>query len=200
MNLIKLDNQNYSETKQLIIDALKNDGVVVVPFDTVYGFLCDARSKTALDKVYLVKGRNYQKPVGITINNPGQLADIAQASEFAINFILDYTPGRFTFLLPANDKAAIDLRCQKNGVIGVRIPDSKLIADLTQESSLTLAQTSANKAGGQNTFSVQEFLDQISEDDKSMIDLLVDGGEIENSAPSTIYDLTVNPPKRIERS
>ena len=43
------------------VETLRNDGVIVVPTDTVYGFAIDSKSEIAMDKVYEIKKRNLEK-------------------------------------------------------------------------------------------------------------------------------------------
>ena len=52
-----------------IVDIIKNGGVIAMPTDTVYGLVCDATNKEAVRKVFTIKKRKENKPIGIFINN-----------------------------------------------------------------------------------------------------------------------------------
>ena len=45
------------------IKTLRNGGVVVYPTETVYGLGCDPFNKQAVEKVYQIKGRDFNKPL-----------------------------------------------------------------------------------------------------------------------------------------
>jgi L-threonylcarbamoyladenylate synthase len=38
-----------------IADALKNGAVLVLPTDTVYGLVCDAKNEKAVEKIFEIK-------------------------------------------------------------------------------------------------------------------------------------------------
>lgn len=49
--------------------ALKEGHVVAVPTDTVYGIAALAQSTEAVRKLYDIKGRNFEKPIAISVGN-----------------------------------------------------------------------------------------------------------------------------------
>lgn len=49
--------------------ALKGGHVVAVPTDTVYGIAALAQSTEAVRKLYDIKGRNFEKPIAISVGN-----------------------------------------------------------------------------------------------------------------------------------
>ncbi len=51
-----------------IATVLRSGGVIAVPTDTIYGVACLACNKSALDKIYSMKGRDLAKPLGINIS------------------------------------------------------------------------------------------------------------------------------------
>lgn len=54
---------------------LKNDGVVVLPTDTLYGLVSSAFSKKAIEKIYKIKERDKSKPLIVLISSVSQLKD-----------------------------------------------------------------------------------------------------------------------------
>ena len=60
-----------------IVDILKNNGVISVPTDTVYGVCARINSKKAHDNLILVKNRPETKPFPVMCANEEQIKDIA---------------------------------------------------------------------------------------------------------------------------
>jgi len=61
-----------------VAEALQKGELVVIPTDTLYGIVCSARDKEAVEKLYRIRGRDAAKPCIILI------ADISGLKEFGI--------------------------------------------------------------------------------------------------------------------
>jgi len=57
MKELNLQNADIQE----IADVIQNGGIVILPFDTVYGFVCDSKNEAALEKIYELKNVPYKK-------------------------------------------------------------------------------------------------------------------------------------------
>ena len=49
--------------------ALNEGKVIALPTDTVYGIAALAQSTAAIQKMYEIKGRNFEKPIAISVGN-----------------------------------------------------------------------------------------------------------------------------------
>ena len=49
--------------------ALQEGKVIALPTDTVYGIAALAQSTDAVQKLYEIKGRNFEKPIAISVGN-----------------------------------------------------------------------------------------------------------------------------------
>jgi len=196
MNLIKLTKQNHRQVVDLATRAIKNGGIVAAPFDTVYGFMADASNDQAISKIFELKERDLNKSIGVAIGAIDSIANYAEIKNS--DFIEKHTPGRYTFILPVKNKILSQF-CYKDDTLALRIPDSPLILEICTAVDQPIAQTSANKAGQIASSSLGDFLAQFKEKELSEINLIIDGGEISNPAPSEIWDLTKDSPKKIER-
>lgn len=194
MNYLKLTQENLNGAAALAAQALKEGKVVLLPFDTVYGFIADPANEEAVRKIFELKGRAKEKTLGLAVSNLDQLAKIAVMTHK--KFIEDKVPGRFTFIL----KSKTDLFsacCSQNQTLGIRIPDNKLVLEIVKLFG-PVAQTSANKSGHKSCDSIDQLKKQFDDTIES-IDLIIDGGKIAQSQASQIWDLTGDEPKRIER-
>lgn len=55
------------------IRALKNDGVVVMPTDTIYGIVGKAENESVVNRIYSIRKRDPKKPCIILIGDIGEL-------------------------------------------------------------------------------------------------------------------------------
>ena len=61
-----------------LIKVLRENGVVVMPTDTIYGIVCRAQAESAVNRIYAVRKRNRKKPCIILIG------DIAELEKFSV--------------------------------------------------------------------------------------------------------------------
>jgi L-threonylcarbamoyladenylate synthase len=66
MKIIRLGD-SIEEAADLAAEVIRRGGVAVIPFDTVYGFIADASNEKALLKIYKLKNRQLDKPLGVAV-------------------------------------------------------------------------------------------------------------------------------------
>jgi L-threonylcarbamoyladenylate synthase len=180
---------------QIIAQILSRGQVVILPFDTVYGIICDPKNSIAIEKIFSLKNRPANKTLGLAVASLEQMKQIGNISTHD-SFIKEKVPGKYTFILPAAD-LSFSPYCYRDGTVGVRIPNNKLILEICTQFG-PIAQTSANKSGLAPCRSVDEVKQQFTHD-LAEIGMIVDGGVIDEGAPSTIWDLTTTTPRHITR-
>jgi len=200
MKQITLTEDHLDAAIRAAADIIGAGGIVCLPFDTVYGFVCDPTNSAALDSLNLLKGRSASKTIGIAVSSVRDLENIAVTDQEIEQFISAKTPGKYTFILNESINNAISDLCKRDGTIGVRIPDNDLVLAVAEAAGGYLAQTSANKSGEANCYSVDEIKAQFSEAEIENIGLIIDAGKLEPSEPSEIWNLTSKPFQKIERS
>jgi L-threonylcarbamoyladenylate synthase len=75
--------------------------------------------------------------------------------------------------------------------VGLRIPDNEIALDLIGLSGGLLVGSSANRSGEPPPRSVNELSDEL----KTMVDVVLDGENVAKGIPSTVVDLASEPPK-----
>ena len=50
-------------------EVLKKEGIAVIPTDTIYGIVCSAFNRKAINKIYKLKGRNRKKKLIVLISS-----------------------------------------------------------------------------------------------------------------------------------
>ena len=87
------------EEIQEIIEILKNDGVISVPTDTVYGVCSQVSSHQAEENLRNVKHRPLTKAFPVMCADLEQIEEIAEVDERAKKVIEGFMPGPITVIL-----------------------------------------------------------------------------------------------------
>ena len=131
--------------------ALINGDLVAFPTETVYGLGADATNKSAVNKIYVAKGRPADHPVIVHISNINLLDKWAKdIPEYAIKLAHLFWPGPMTLILPRTDLAK-DFITGGQDKVGIRIPDQALalalLAQFEEQGGSGVAAPSANRFG-----------------------------------------------------
>jgi tRNA threonylcarbamoyl adenosine modification protein (Sua5/YciO/YrdC/YwlC family) len=129
---------------QKYIDILKNNGVGVVPTDTIYGIACSVFSKEALDRIFEIKGRDENKPPVVIISDIKEL-DIfgIKLAGNAKSFIDKYWPGKVSIIFSISPEYSY---LDKNRGLAIRLVNDPKIKEFLEKTG-PLATTSANTQG-----------------------------------------------------
>ncbi len=104
-NKLKDCEKVYSKSWNRASEILKNDGVVVLPTDTLYGILGSALSKKAVRKIYEIKGRDETKPFIVLVNSFSQLEIFGiKIDEIKAKILEKFWPGKVSVILPCQLK------------------------------------------------------------------------------------------------
>lgn len=165
-----------------VINTLNNNGIVVFPTETVYGIAGSALSKDAVDKIYTAKKRPREKAINIMVADKNDISKYAVINSNVEQNIIDtYMPGPITLILEkkANfgDGFTLD-----NNTIGIRIPDNKIAQAILKRLDYPIIAPSANISGKESGVDAGE----IKKDFEDTVDIIIDGGRIEDAEASTI--------------
>jgi len=171
-----------------VVEGIKNRLVLVVPTDTVYGLIADARNKNAVERIFAIKKRpaEMKLPVFVgSIDLAKELADINNEQEKELE---EKWPGPYTFVLPRK-KYEKELFGLDSKTIALRIPDNPPLLEALKQLNTPVVQTSANISGHGAIGNIDEVIRQF-ESNETKPDIIIDGGNLPESKPSTIIDLT----------
>ncbi len=83
-----------------VIDCLKNNKLVILPTETVYGLGANAFSDEACKKIFIAKGRAQDNPLIVHVANKKMIYEIAEKpNEIEEKLIDSFMPGPFTIIL-----------------------------------------------------------------------------------------------------
>ena len=171
-------------------EILKRGGLVAFPTDTLYGLGAHAFIGKAVERVYKVKGRPYQKPIPLLI---GSLDDLALLTddfpEVAARLARAFWPGALTLVVKSS--ARVPGRITGGGdTVAVRMPAHPVARELIIQLGAPITGTSANKTGGPDPATATEVRKQLGR----LVDLIIDGGACPAGQPSTVVDVTAERP------
>ena len=189
MQVLEILSGNLKKIVGETVEAIKKGGVVVCPTDTVYGLIADATNEIAVKRVFEIKKRFSEKPLPVFVKDlevAGSLADINKRHKKVLK---KFWPGKLTAVLNAKPIKFPEGILSKDGKIGLRMPDYKLLGLLLDEIGCPVTSTSANLSGKQDSVNIIEVLEQFK-NEEIQPDLVLDAGKLEPSLSSTVVDLT----------
>ena len=175
------NNINENELNN-VIEILKNDGLVILPTETVYGLAASAFSDIACKKIFIAKGRAQDNPLIVHVSNKEMIYDIAEKpNEIEEKLIDNFMPGPFTLIL--NKKKCIcDTVTCFGETVGIRMPNHPIIHTVIEKSNIPLAAPSANISSKPSGTCVDDIKDEFD----NKVDLIVDGGKCNIGIESTV--------------
>ncbi|MDE7154392.1 MAG: threonylcarbamoyl-AMP synthase [Muribaculaceae bacterium] len=174
-------NEKYID---LLVETLRNGGLIIYPTDSFYAIGCDALCNRAVEKICVLKGINPQKnTLSVVCDSLSQAAAYARINNEAYSILRRNLPGPFTFILPAATTLPKVFKGRKQ--VGVRVPDNAIARRLAEALGNPLLSTTLSH-DGEHPVTPEEIA---MEYENSEISLMVDGGEAPDS-PTTVVDLT----------
>lgn len=177
---------------KIIVDCLRNGGLVIYPTDTVYGLGCDIFNKDAVNKICRLKNVKIEK-----MNFSFICHDLGNISDYTMNvdnptykLMKRCLPGPFTFILKANNSVPKLFKNNKK-TVGIRVPDNEIARTIVRELGHPIITTSIHHE--------DDIIDYITEPSaiyeryEKLVDIVIDGGS-GGYHPSTVIDCTGDEP------
>lgn len=194
MRILKTNFKNPDDkTISQIKTILKEGGVVIYPTDTVYGLGANALDKKTIKKIFKIKNRSSGKPISVIIKNIKQAKEVAVFGKNIEKILNKIWPGPVTVILYKKNIVP-DILTGGSKKIGLRIPDCEFTKQLMGKLDFPVTTTSANISGILESGNIQDILLQFK-DKRIKPDLVIDTGNLPQSSPSTVIDLTEAQPK-----
>jgi L-threonylcarbamoyladenylate synthase len=166
------------------LEVLQAGGLVAFPTDTVYGVGALAFDAKAVESIYFAKDRPVEKAIPVLIGDPADLEKVGtDIPDSARKLASRFWPGPLTILVPK--RTDLPESVSATATVGVRVPDHEMARALLGAAG-PMAVTSANISGKQSPVTAQEVYEQL----KDRIDLIIDGDKTPGGVPSTLVDCT----------
>ena len=182
INAVKIDE---------IVEVLSSGGLTILPTETVYGAMVLATNTKAVNKLTKYKKRPFGKPYSIAVNNPKMAEQYVVLNNTAKNLYKTYLPGPVTIISKGRHKVAIGVESE-TGTLGIRIPDYPFVINIIEKLGKPVTATSANASYQKRPYKIEDILENLSNKQKMLIDLIVDAGELPHNEPSTVIDTTLD--------
>lgn len=172
-----------------IIAVLNNDGVLLVPTDTVYGLAVKPESEIGIEKLFQLKCRPKSVNLPIMVHSPQAIEELGvELSDDAKKLLnSDLVPGALTLALGFKNQPTKEW-LKGRDEIAVRIPDDKNLLNLLEKIGPLLV-TSANKHGNKTPNNVEDILNDLN----GKPDYVINDG-VRNETPSSLVNCRLNPP------
>lgn len=186
METILLNELNYRDKLVLCNDILTKGEVIAFPTETVYGLGCDLFNESAVKKLYLLKGRDFNKPLTAHISDLKFVRDLTDSIPDEFFVLSDYfLPGPLTIILKKS-KLIPDIVTAGLPTIGIRFPNNPIAIEIINNYGKPLAATSANMSGQSPAIESKNIIKNFF----NLIPLIIDGGLTINQVASTVIDIS----------
>ena len=172
-----------------VATVLKNDGVISVPTDTVYGICARINSSKAYLKLVSVKNRPSTKSFPVMCSDIEQIKSIATLDENALKLIKAFMPGPITLVLNKRPDVLSYINnagARETDELAIRMAPTPFLKELIKEVGSPLFLSSANKSGKD----VCKSLDEIEIECPTLDGMVM--GDVSFGEASTIVDLTLD--------
>ena len=173
-------------TRKLAAEIVLNGGLIAFRTDTLYGLGTDPLNAKAVGRIKQLKGREEGKPILLLISESSDADKIMSSRPNLFEVVANKLwPGPLTMVVPASPELPDEITAGTR-TVGIRLPDDVGVRSLVKLCGGRLTATSANISGAPPAKSAEEVASQFSEG----IDLIIDGGEVTVTEPSTVLDVT----------
>ena len=178
--ILELNSVNLDYCAQV----LRNDHLVAIPTETVYGLAGNSLSKTAVMKIFSVKGRPLIDPLISHFFSASAAFDHVIENPSARTLAETFWPGPLTIILPKKSTIP-DLVTAGLPSAAIRVPAHPALRDLLRRLDFPLAAPSANPFGYVSPTRPDHVFMTLG----SQITAILDGGVCQHGIESTIIDL-----------
>ena len=189
--LVKIDsNESLRKGLNEAVKIISEGGIVAFPTESFYGLGVDATNANAIKRLFKIKKRDPDLPILILISSLRELPHYAVSIPPAAKKMgKKFWPGGLTMIFQSSPILPPVLTAGK-GKVGIRISNHPVANALSRALSIPITGTSANISGMPPCIRADHFVECLNND----LDLILDGGITEGKYPSTILDVTIDPP------
>lgn len=189
MQIVPIANLKLPE----VITALQNGSLVIFPTETTYGAGVDATNASAVAKLNAYKQRPSGKPYSIAVTDILMAEQYVVLNQTARKLYQNFLPGPVTVISSGKHNVAPGVESE-TGTLGIRIPNYPLVLQMVQALGKPITATSANASYQKRPYKISDILDNLSQKQQKLIDLIIDAGELPPNEPSTVIDTTLDDP------
>lgn len=165
---------------QCAAEIIRGGGVVALPTETFYGLAVDWKNRSAVARIYEIKGRPSSMQLPLVASGVEQIErELGALDGISARAARVFWPGPLSLVVKGGE--------------AVRVPAHPFVRALCECAGTLLTATSANKTGAPPA----ETADVVMATLGDLVDLVVDGGRTPGGKPSTLCDLREPEPRLI---
>ena len=168
-------------------------GIVAIPTDSCYAFVCHLDDKSAAEKLRRIRAVDDKHHLTLLCRDLSELAQYARVDNKQYRMLKLGTPGPFTFILEATKEVPRRVSHPSRRTIGLRVPDHKVTHALLEIFGQPLLGTTAIAPGESDALNdAHDIRDRFEHHLQAVLDAGACGHE-----PTTVVDLTDDIPQVI---
>lgn len=170
----------------LALEAFKNDKLVAIPTETVYGLAAPLNQPKLIKKIFELKERPFFDPLIVHGSNLEQLKPLVKEwTPLCDHLASIFWPGPLTMVMNKTELVD-DMITAGLDTVGIRIPNSELTISFLEQLGIPVAAPSANMFKKVSPTKAADVSQVFNEKDV----FVLDGGESQVGIESTIIKLT----------
>ncbi len=175
---------DYNKLKEPA-EVIKQGGIVIFPTETVYGIGTNGMDAKAIEKLYKIKERPYNKPISLLVSDLNMVNLVAKdITTLEYEIMRKFFPGPLTIILKKKNIVP-DILTSGQDTIGIRIPSGKIARKLIEYVGKPIATSSANISGKPSKTNIKNVMEELEE----QADYFIDGGKSEIGIASTVIQV-----------
>lgn len=180
---------------QQAAEILRAGGLVAMPTDACYVLACHVGDKAAVDRLRQIRAIDDKHLLTLMCRDLSELAQYAQVDNRQYRFLKEWTPGAYTFILPATKEVPRRLLHPSRKTVGLRVPASPTVQGLLDELGEPVLCSTLILPGETDPLTDPEDIERRL---AKVIDLMIEG-EPGRHEPTTVIDMTGEEPM-VERA
>lgn len=162
------------------VTVLANNGIIIYPTDTVYGFGCDATNEKAINKLNKLKNRT--SPMSVLAPDKETASGWMDIPENDKSLPLENLVGATTIVVPVKEGIVHRSIQGEDHSLGIRIPNHVFCHQISLEFNKPITTTSVNRKGMPPMTEPEKIIEEFENE----IDLFLEDGIIKGKG-STVY-------------
>ncbi|MBV9074168.1 MAG: threonylcarbamoyl-AMP synthase [Acidobacteria bacterium] len=190
--LLKIDSsQPEAKLVSYAANRIRQGLVLGMPTDTFYGLAADPVNLRAVERIYEIKSRSRHKPLSLLVESVDQAAELSRNLPSVFHELAQkYWPGPLTMIVKASSRLPLKVTAN-TGNVAIRVPAAAIPVAIIREMGFPITATSANLVGAPECTTAECVREQMGE----RVPIIVNGGPTQRDLPTTIVDLSGEPPE-----
>jgi len=160
--------RGFEKDIEKCLDALKAEGLILYPTDTVWGIGCDATNEKAVEKIYKLKRRSDEKAMIVLVTDERDIMQHVAAPDLSLFDYLDKSI-KPTTVVYEGALGFADNIVANDGSIAIRLCRDEFCRQLIKRFRKPIVSTSANISG----MPAPKIFKEISDEIKNGVDHIV---------------------------